>query len=93
MQAPCVRIAACILLFVLTSRISLLGQDSVRPSQDSVPQVDATVVARMFGKEAKTETKPKKSNYAILPWAYNPSFGFIIGAKLTGGTQFGDPQT
>ena len=95
MQAPCVRrIAACILLFVLTSRISLSGQDSIRPSQDSVPQVDATdVLRRMFGKEAKTQTKPKKSNYAILPTlSYNPSFGFIIGAKLTGGTQFGDPR-
>jgi len=73
---------------------SAWSQNSNLAKKDSVTPIDATdVLRRIFKKEPKTEMTPKKSSFAILPTlSYNPSFGFIIGAKLTGGAQFGDPR-
>jgi len=62
--------------------------------KDSVPPKDVgDIFQKIFKKTPDTLKPPKTSNFVILPTlSYNPSFGFMIGAKVTGGKQFGDPQ-
>ncbi len=71
------------------------GQDSVAVTNDLSKQVDAYDVLRsIFGVNEPSNAKPKKTSLAILPsFSYNPSFGFIIGASVTGGTQLGNPAS
>jgi hypothetical protein len=84
-----------ILILTIGGSLALSAQDSIEAKKDTVRPVDATdILRKIFGKEEKTEKKPKTSTFAILPtFSYNPSFGVIIGGKLTGGKQFGDPRT
>jgi hypothetical protein len=64
-------------------------------AQEPIPVRDVgDVLRQLFNK--KTDTVQKKEvqrpPYAILPsFGYNPSFGFVIGGKLSGGKQLGDP--
>ena len=69
------------------------GQDAVATKKDSVPVVDiGDILKKIFKKEKKEKDTSKQGGLAILPsLGYNPSFGFIIGAKLSGGLQIGDP--
>ena len=62
--------------------------------KDSVQPVDVgDVFRKILKKQPDTLKAPKTSNFVILPTlSYNPSFGFMIGAKVTGGKQFGNPQ-
>src|SRR4029077_7740345 len=47
---------------------------------------------RVLHKKVDTAKAKKKSNLAILPSVgYNPSLGFLIGAKVSGLKQLGDP--
>ena len=81
-------------LFMFVSHSPATAQGSMSYKRDSVPQVDVMdLIAKIFKKEKKVEIQLKKPAIAILPsLGYNPSFGFIIGAKVTGGKQFGDPS-
>src|SRR5574339_1209573 len=69
------------------------AQDSAILDNDLKQQVDAYDVLRsIFGIKETIDPKPKKTSLSILPsFSYNPSFGFIIGASVNGGRQFGDP--
>ncbi|MGO8056003.1 hypothetical protein, partial [Rhizobium leguminosarum] len=47
---------------------------------------------RILHKKVDSTKKQKKDKVAILPsFGYNPSLGFIIGAKVSGVKQLGDP--
>lgn len=83
-----------LITFMFVSRSSATAQDSAAHNKDSVQQVDVMdIIARIFKKEKKVKIELKSPAIAILPsLGYNPSFGFIIGAKITGGKQFGDPS-
>jgi len=49
------------------------------------------ILNKMFKKKADTTIKKKQKGFAILPsLGYNPSFGFVIGAKASSIRQFGD---
>jgi len=78
---------------MLTGGLSLRGQESVATKKDSVPVVDISdILKKIFKKEKKEKDTSKRGGLAMLPsLGYNPSFGFIIGAKLSGGLQVGDP--
>lgn len=67
------------------------AQDKPR---DTVRAIDVGDVFRMIFK-TKTPHVPKKQPGAVVLPAigYNPSFGFILGAKISGGRQLGDPAT
>ncbi len=61
----------------------------------SVPVKDVgDILQKVFKKTPDTTKKTtSKPSFVILPTlSYNPSFGFVIGAKLTGGKQFGTPE-
>lgn len=77
-------------LFLLMLAISFSLNAQNLQKKDSV--VDVTdILRKIFKKEAKEEDH-KKTAIAILPTlSYNPSFGFIIGGKVSGGKQFGNP--
>src|SRR5688572_17254866 len=63
--------------------------------KDSVAQKDVgDVLRKIFGKKTDSTKPPKQpGGLAILPTlSYNPSFGFMIGAKISGGKQFGNPD-
>src|SRR5512143_4164925 len=84
-----------VVLFMTAGCLSLWGQDSALLKRDTVRQIDVTDIIRKILKKGKPPPpKPGSRAIAILPsLGYNPSFGFIIGATITGGMQFGDPQT
>jgi outer membrane protein assembly factor BamA len=81
----------CFLFFFILPRVVINGQDSL--NNDLKEHTDVyDVIRNIFGVSEPTDTKPKKANLSVLPsFSYNPSFGFIIGASVTGGRQFGDP--
>lgn len=64
------------------------------PRRDTVPEVDAADILRMIFKKKDYQPPARKQPGAVVLPAigYNPSFGFILGAKLSGGRQFGDPH-
>ena len=62
---------------------------------DTVAQKDVTdILKKIFKKKPDTSQAAKTTpGIAILPTlSYNPSFGFMIGAKIAGGKQFGRPE-
>lgn len=85
--------------------VSLVFIVSYQPifSQETATAVDSTllkqtditdVFRKLFGKKPPVSIDLKAPRVAILPTlGYNPSMGFIIGAKATGGFQRGDPST
>ena len=62
--------------------------------KDSVPPKDVgDLFQQIFRKKPDSLKAPKTTSFVILPTlSYNPSFGFMIGAKVTGGRQLGHPQ-
>jgi len=69
------------------------AQDTISKN-DSVPVEDlGTFARRILNKKVDSAKAKKKSNLAILPSVgYNPSLGFLIGAKVSGLKQLGDPS-
>lgn len=68
----------------------LLAQ--TQPAQTGEKDV-ADVLKRIFRKKTDSTKAVSKGSFAILPvLGYNPSFGFSIGAKVSGGRQFGNPS-
>jgi len=79
----------CLLFFsvVLNAQEKTVKNDSI------VPVMDVGDFARkVFNKKVDT-SKSKKSKMTILPSiGYNPSFGFVIGAKISAIKQYGMPE-
>src|SRR5215203_441107 len=51
------------------------------------------ILKKMFKKKNDTTTTKKQKNIALLPSiGYNPSFGFVIGAKVSAIKQYGQKE-
>ena len=83
------KLGPVLFLLALITGFSLHAQN-LSQKKDTV--VDVTDILRKLFKKEAAEADQKKTAFAILPTiSYNPSFGFIIGGKVSGGKQFGDP--
>ncbi len=75
------------------------AQDTLKLKRDTTPTTLAEQVdfSDFFHKLFHTIPKDQQettSSFALLPvLGYNPSFGFVLGAKINLGKQFGDPAT
>jgi Omp85 superfamily domain len=80
-------------LLILIAHYSSFSQDTTAIIKDTVPETDATdVLRKIFSKKPKAVKPSGQGSFAILPaLGYNPSFGFSMGAKISGGRQFGTP--
>ena len=90
MRILCKRKKRYLFFLLLVKGFVINGQDSAVVQNKEVDAYD--VLRNIFGVKQPVNPKPKKTTLSILPsFSYNPSFGFIIGAGLTGGRQLGDP--
>ena len=90
MRILCKRKKRYLFFLLLIRGFVINGQDSAVVQNKEVDAYD--VLRNIFGVKQPVNPKPKKTTLSILPsFSYNPSFGFIIGAGLTGGRQLGDP--
>jgi hypothetical protein len=82
----------CINLLVFIPHL-LKAQETSTLSADSIHEIDATdVLRKIFNIKSKKPNITKANEFAMIPaLGYNPSFGFTLGAKITGGRQFGTP--
>ncbi len=88
------------LLIIVCTVVSIQIFPSIAKAQDSttnnyaIPEEDLGDLARRILKKKVDSTKPKKQKkVAILPsLGYNPSLGFVIGAKVSGLKQLGNPE-
>lgn len=78
----------CLLCFSFIGKAQdkTLGKDSV------VPVMDVGDFARKIFNKKEDTTKQKKSTTILPSIGYNPSFGFVIGAKISAIKQFGVPE-
>ena len=78
-------------LLLLIKGFVINGQDSAALQTKEVDAYD--VLRKIFGVRKSVNAKPKTTTISVLPsLSYNPSFGFIFGASLTGGRQFGNAE-
>lgn len=72
---------------------NIVAQNLQDTSTQNVPSKDiGDVLKSIFKKKNDTGKIAKPAGVAILPsFGYNPSFGFVIGAKVAAGLQKGDP--
>lgn len=70
------------------------AQQPVTGNPSMIPIQDLGDVIRQLMHKKVDSTKPKKSGgMAILPSiGYNPSFGFVLGAKVSAVKQYGKPE-
>ena len=74
------------LSMVHAQQITALGNDSIQVKDAG------DVLAGIFSKKTAAMPSEKPPGIAILPsLGYNPSLGFVIGAKLTASRQYGVP--
>lgn len=67
------------------------GQDSVNVVKRLVPEKDMSDVFKHILKKKPDTATAKPSGFAVLPsFGYNPSFGFVFGAKAASGIQYGN---
>ena len=67
------------------------AQDSMNTAQKPIPEKDMSDVFRYIFKKKPDTGAGKADGFAVLPsFGYNPSFGFVIGAKAATGIQYGD---
>ena len=78
----------CLLCFSFVSN----AQDSTFRKDSLVPVMDVGDFARKIFNKKEDTTKPKKSTTILPSIGYNPSFGFVIGAKISSIKQFGKPE-
>src|SRR6187455_811338 len=87
---PCV-LMVCLLCFfsvVINAQETTVRNDNLIPINDL-----GDFVTRVLNKKVDTTKAPKKSGMTILPSiGYNPSFGFVIGAKISAIKQYGAPE-
>jgi hypothetical protein len=88
-----IRYCFYIICFLFVSTHVVSAQDATL-KKDSVPVEDVGDFARkLFHKKIDSAKAAKPPKLAILPSiGYNPSFGALIGAKVSGVKQFGDPE-
>jgi len=81
----------CLLCYFSTA---IYAQDVVKADSTAANVKDAEDILKKLFKKKPDSTKHKKeSNVALLPsLGYNPSFGFVFGAKVSVIRQFGDPS-
>ena len=74
--------------------LAVYAQDTVAVNNNLVPVKDlGDVFKKLFNKKPDTAKVKKSRSIAILPSiGYNPSFGFVIGAKASAVKQFGKPE-
>jgi hypothetical protein len=86
-------IRSVLMLVLNMSLLSFLHAQDTTLKTNVVPVEDIGDFARrILNKKPDTTKAAKKSNVAILPSiGYNPSLGFLIGAKVSGLKQLGDP--
>ncbi|HEU5165282.1 MAG TPA: BamA/TamA family outer membrane protein [Chitinophagaceae bacterium] len=90
MRILCKRKKPCLFFLLLIEGFAINGQDFITVQNKVVDAYD--VLRNIFGVSKPVNAKPKTTTLSLLPsFSYNPSFGFIIGASLTGGRQLGDP--
>ena len=80
----------CLLLFpgVVNAQETTIRNDNLIPIKDL-----GDFIRSILNKKVDTATAKKPSGIAILPSVgYNPSFGFVIGAKISGIKQYGLPE-
>jgi hypothetical protein len=78
---------ACFENLAIAERPAINNNDTIQP-------VDVGDIIRKVFKKKLDTLKINRPSMAILPsLGYNPSFGFIIGAKISAGMQFGEPKT
>jgi hypothetical protein len=90
-QAGFPKITAILLLLLLTGCFSSFVKAQNVDKDKGVPESDLKDEFRkLFNKKTDTSIAPKPPGVAILPSVgYNPSMGFVIGAKLSAGKQLG----
>ena len=90
MRILCKREKPYLFFLLLIEALAINGQDSAAVQAKEVDAYD--VIRNIFGVSQPANSGQKKTTLSILPsFSYNPSFGFIIGASVTGGRQLGDP--
>lgn len=80
--------AICLLCFSFVVN----AQDTTLVKDNAVPVMDVGDFARKIFNKKEDTTKPKKSTTILPSIGYNPSFGFVIGAKISAIKQFGKPE-
>ena len=87
-------ITGCILICSLFFSVVLKAQDAATRNDNLIPISDlGDLVRRILKKEVDTAKAAKPAKMTILPSiGYNPSFGFVIGAKISAIKQYGPPE-
>ena len=84
-------IIMCLLCFAFsaTGAQDVVAHDTVAPNVTDV----GDFLKKLFKKKTDTTNTKKQKNIALLPSiGYNPSFGFVIGAKVSAIKQFGTKE-
>src|SRR5262245_58196745 len=68
------------------------AQETSAKTDSLVPVMDVGDFARKVFNKKEDTTKKKKSMTILPSIGYNPSFGFVIGAKISAIKQFGSPE-
>jgi hypothetical protein len=86
-------ITACAVGCLLFFSASVNAQQTTAGDNSLIPMSDlGDLIKRVLNKKVDTTKAPKKSGMTILPSiGYNPSFGFVIGAKISSIKQYGAP--
>ncbi|MCU7548027.1 BamA/TamA family outer membrane protein [Chitinophagaceae bacterium LB-8] len=94
----CKSFAQIVIVVLSVSACCLLNTSKAQKTEaqkkDTVQPMDISdVFLKITKRKADTLKLGKKTGIALLPsFGYNPSFGFIIGAKISGGKQNGSPE-
>ena len=81
----------CLLFFFLSV---VNAQETAVRNDNLIPISDlGDFIRQLLNKKVDTTKAPKKNGMTILPSiGYNPSFGFVIGAKISAIKQYGAPE-
>ena len=85
-------INTCSVIWLLCFSFVINAQDSTFRKDIEVPVMDVGDFARKIFNKKEDTTKPRKSTTILPSIGYNPSFGFVIGAKISAIKQFGKPE-
>jgi len=87
-------ITACAVGCLLFFCTSVNAQQTTAGNNSLIPMSDlGDLIKRVLHKKVDTTKAPKKGGTTFLPSiGYNPSFGFVIGAKISAIKQYGAPE-
>jgi hypothetical protein len=90
----CIARRIVLLILIVISHQQLLAQDLEGSAQTLSVRDMGDVFRAIFNKKTDSSKMKDPSGLSILPSiGYNPSFGFVLGAKAAVGLQRGDPAT